>query len=82
MRRNIVSSSANTMRTGRSPSLKGSTAPREAAERSAAEARENPLPVELRPEDGLAVPHTFVVGPGTTADGRDAELVVIDVRLR
>jgi len=38
--------------------------------------------VELRPKDGSDVWQTFVVGPGTTADGRDAELVVIDVRLR
>ncbi|MGH2529540.1 MAG: hypothetical protein ACRDH0_09450 [Actinomycetota bacterium] len=37
--------------------------------------------VELRPKDGPDVPQTFVIGPGTTADGRDAELVVIDVRL-
>ena len=38
--------------------------------------------VELRPKDGPDVPQTFVVGPGTTADGRDAEIVVIGVRLR
>ena len=36
--------------------------------------------VELRPEDGPDVPQIFVVEPGMTADGRDAELVVLDVR--
>jgi hypothetical protein len=31
--------------------------------------------------DGRAVPVRFDVGPGTTADGRDAQLVVTDVRV-
>lgn len=37
--------------------------------------------MELRPKDGANVSQVFVVGPGIAADGGDAELVVIDVRL-
>lgn len=37
--------------------------------------------IDLRSKVGPNVSQVFVVGPGMTADGRDAELVVIDVRL-
>jgi len=36
--------------------------------------------VELRPREGPGVPQVFVVGPGTAADGSDAEPIVTDVR--
>lgn len=36
--------------------------------------------LELRPSDGAEIPVVFVVGPGTAADGGEAELIVLDVR--
>jgi hypothetical protein len=38
------------------------------------------VPVEVAPDGGDTVQQTFIVGPGKTADGRDADLIVIDVR--
>jgi hypothetical protein len=34
--------------------------------------------IDLRREGEIVAELTFMVGPGTTADGRDAQLVVID----